>query len=101
MRTLIRNLCTVEEFIFVFSMSRISGFACRLSVVSTALFALTGIGSRAGAQTAPQLLPYTSKLIAGGGAALNAGKCPVTGVTATDTYGDGCLATEIVLTAPR
>jgi hypothetical protein len=101
MRTLIRNLCIVEEFIFVFSTSRISGFAFRLSVFSTALFALTGIGSRAGAQTAPQLLPYTSKLIAGGGAALNAGKCPVTGVTATDTYGDGCLATEIVLTSPR
>jgi len=101
MRTLIRNLCAVEEFIFVFSMSRMSGFPLRLSVVSTALFALIGIGSRAEAQTAPQLLPYTSKLIAGGGAALNAGKCPVTGVTATDTYGDGCLATEIILTSPR
>jgi len=99
MRTLIRNLCTVEEFIFVFSMSRMSGFPLRLSVVSTALFALIGIGSRAGAQTAPQLLPYTSRLIAGGGSAvvgLN-GTCPVSGYKSTDAYGDGCLATEIEL----
>jgi len=99
MRTLIRNLCTVEEFIFVFSMSRMSGFFLRLSVVSTALFALTGIGSRAEAQTAPQLLPYTPRLIAGGGSAvvgLN-GTCPVSGYKSTDAYGDGCLATEIEL----
>lgn len=55
------------------------------------------------AQTAPQLLPYTVKLIAGGGttAIASGATCPVSGYTSTDAYGDGCLATEIELTAPR
>lgn len=50
----------------------------------------------ASAQTAPQLLPYTVKLIAGGGTAIAKGaSCPTSGLTSTDAYGDGCLATEI------
>lgn len=59
------------------------------------------LGSLAGglAQTAPQLLPYTVKVIAGGGtkAIASGGTCPVSGFTATDAYGDGCLATEVLL----
>jgi hypothetical protein len=51
------------------------------------------------AQTAPQLLPYTMKVVAGGGTSNPAkgGTCPVSGYIATDAYGDGCLATEILL----
>lgn len=51
----------------------------------------------ASAQTAPQLLPYTSQLVAGGGTQTTAtgGTCPSSGLKATDSYGDGCLATEI------
>ncbi len=92
----------------MFSTIRISGSVYCLSVVSIALLAVAGLGSSAAAQTAPQLLPYTSKLIAGGGstAATKGATCMRTGATpsgnvSTDTYGDGCLATEIVLTAPR
>ena len=77
-----------------------------------------GLGVYAQAQTAPQLLPYTSELVAGGSytsyAAYTASN-PVTcsrtnsantilsssGNKATDIYGDGCLATEISLSAPR
>jgi hypothetical protein len=56
------------------------------------------------AQTAPQLLPYTAKLIAGGGPVATysaGGTCPVSGYPETDTYGDGCLANEIVLVSAR
>ena len=55
------------------------------------------------AQTLPQLLPYTAKLIAGSGTATIASgaTCPASGLTSTDAYGDGCLAIEISLTAPR
>jgi hypothetical protein len=58
-----------------------------------------GAFSIASAQTAPQLLPYTVKVIAGGGtkAVAAGGTCPVSGFTATDAYGDGCLATEVLL----
>ena len=53
----------------------------------------------AAAQTAPQLLPYTSRLIAGSGTAAIAkgSACPVSGFIATDAFGDGCLATEILI----
>jgi hypothetical protein len=77
-------------------------------------------GNNAGGNTVsgPQLLPYSSKLVAGvvtissgttagstpgNSAAVAAGTvlaCP-SGLTATDKYGDGCLANEIALTAPR
>jgi large repetitive protein len=67
------------------------------------LLATAGLCSSALAQTAPQLLPYTSKLIAGGGTtAIGSGAtCPVSGFTSTDAYGDGCLATEVQLVSPR
>ena len=69
---------------------------------STLLFAglvVAGLGGNAVAQTAPQLLPYTVKLIAGGGtvAIAKGAACPVSGFIASDAYGDGCLATEIMI----
>jgi hypothetical protein len=71
---------------------------------------LSAVALGAGAQTAPQLLPYTAKLIAGGGstAATVGATCqrgvspaPITssGNVSYDIYGDGCLATEITLSA--
>ena len=53
--------------------------------------------SQGNPQAGPQLLPHTVKLIAGGGttAVASGGTCPVSGFTATDAFGDGCLATEI------
>jgi hypothetical protein len=71
-----------------------------------ATLTLVSIPTAIQAQTAPQLLPYTSRLIAGGvsGATFTVGgTCPQAGApnVATDTYGDGCLATEISLTGPR
>ncbi len=53
----------------------------------------------AGAQAAPQLLPYTAKLIAGGAATSPASgtACPLSGNISTDAFGDGCLATEVNL----
>ncbi|MDE1162847.1 MAG: Ig-like domain repeat protein [Acidobacteriaceae bacterium] len=71
--------------------------AVKLSFLVTAMASLTGGAAGAFAQTAPQLLPVKSVLVAGGGAALSGGLCPVSGKTPTDTYGDGCLATEIIL----
>jgi streptogramin lyase len=84
---------------------RLSGLVHRRSFLPAALVALVSLCSGATAQTAPQLLPYTSKLIAGGGkvaipATVNA-ICPSSGFKTTDIYGDGCLATEIQLTGPR
>jgi streptogramin lyase len=69
----------------------------RRSIPAFALTLLAGITSSAFAQTAPQLLPYTVKLIAGGGTvAIAAGAtCPVSGFKSTDAFGDGCLATEV------
>jgi len=79
---------------------RTTGLIFRCSLLSIALLTLLGSSLNATAQTAPQLLPYTTKLLAGGGATatFTVGQtCPVAGApyTATDTYGDGCLATEI------
>ncbi len=65
-----------------------------------AIFALAAsFALNAQAQTAPQLLPYTVKTVAGGGTApIAAGAtCPTSGFTSTDAYGDGCLATEVLL----
>lgn len=72
----------------------------RLALPVAALV-LAALGRSALAQTAPQLLPYTVKLIAGGGtAAIASGAtCPVSGFKSTDAYGDGCLATEILIAA--
>ena len=72
----------------------------RRSALLFAALLLFGLGANAHAQTAPQLLPYTVKLIAGGGtAAIASGAtCPVSGFKSVDAYGDGCLATEVQLT---
>ncbi len=56
--------------------------------------------------TAPSILPYTAKLIAGGGSLTNAATvgntCPSGAPnTVTDKYGDGCLGSDIGLTGPR
>jgi Bacterial Ig-like domain (group 3) len=84
---------------------RLFGFVNCRSFLPVALAALAGLGSSAVAQTAPQLLPYTSKLVAGGGKTAIpptvGATCPSSGFKTTDIYGDGCLATEIQLTAPR
>jgi hypothetical protein len=83
----------------------------RRSFLASSLLLLAACASGVSAQTAPQLLPYTARLIAGGGATatFTVGNsttgpfCPVAGAPnfATDTFGDGCLATEVQLTAPR
>ncbi len=82
---------------------RISVFATRRLSVLLTFIALASLCPSAFAQTAPQLLPYTAKLIAGGGTATigQGAICPVSGFTSTDAYGDGCLATEIQLVSPR
>ena len=76
------------------------GLAVHSFLLAFISLAFTGFGSSAAAQAAPQLLPYTVKLIAGSGtAAIAAGAtCPVSGFKSLDAYGDGCLATEIQLT---
>jgi Bacterial Ig-like domain (group 3) len=55
-------------------------------------------------QTAnPQLLPYATTLVAGGGATATfpvGATCP-SGKKAMDKFGDGCLATEVQLNVPR
>jgi hypothetical protein len=73
-----------------------STLALRLAL-PLALFAVAAPGLSA--QTAPQLLPYTSRLIAGGGtvAIAKGAACPVSGNTSLDAYGDGCLASEVLL----
>jgi hypothetical protein len=74
----------------------------RLVCSASVLLISTGFASAAQAQTAPDLLPYKTKLVAGGGTALTAGAtCPVSGNTSTDAYGDGCLATEVALDGAR
>ncbi len=87
--------------------TRVSRIAYRICVVSAGVLSFTGLVTQAHSQTAPQLLPYTAKLLAGGGtaAAANAacsrvGAIP-SGHFAYDAADDGCLATEIVLSAPR
>jgi streptogramin lyase len=55
------------------------------------------------APTPPQLLPYLVTSVAGGAASTPAANapCPKSGFTSTDKFGDGCLATEVALSAPR
>ena len=45
--------------------NRISGPAARIAATSVAILAFAGAALHA--QTAPQLLPYTAKVLAGGG----------------------------------
>src|ERR1700689_523163 len=81
---------TAEELHFVSTPYRCTGLAPRFFALSLALLGLAGFSAVASAQTAPQLLPYTAKLIAGGAATSPAaGKtCPVSGNTSTDAFGD-------------
>lgn len=75
------------------------------TLAEVGLVSVIGLGCVAGAQTAPQLLPYTTKVVAGtttvSGVTPKAnpaagGNCP-SGLKATDAYGDGCLATEVII----
>ena len=77
---------------------RTVGFRFKALAATAAFLTISGANQ---AQTAPQLLPYTSKLIAGGGtqSIAKGATCPSSGYTSTDAYGDGCLATEIMLTS--
>jgi hypothetical protein len=65
---------------------------------STALYAVQ--------PAAPQLLPYSVKVIAGGGTTaipltVGPGACAPSGNTPTTIWGDGCLATDLVLAGSR
>ncbi|MGD0443050.1 MAG: Ig-like domain repeat protein [Edaphobacter sp.] len=62
-----------------------------------------GVNAFGQTPTAPQLLPYIVTLLAGGAASNPAAgtTCPQSGFKSTDKFGDGCLATEVVLNAPR
>lgn len=84
--------------ISVFSFSRLSRLSAGVLLFAAAL---VFSAESALAQTAPQLLPYTVSVVAGGGPATTftaGGACPTTGYTSTDTIGDGCPATDITLT---
>jgi Bacterial Ig-like domain (group 3)/NHL repeat len=76
-----------------------------LFLASVLCVSVLGPGLKAFGQTPtpPQLLPYIVTLLAGGAAASPAAgaTCPVSGFTSTDKFGDGCLATEVVLSGPR
>jgi len=80
----------------------ISRFAVRTFASVLAITFAAGVQALHG-QAAPQLLPYQTSVVAGGGTtALIAGAaCPVSGKTSLDAYGDGCLATEVQLNAPK
>jgi hypothetical protein len=90
----------IKELLNVSNTIGFSRFANRRSLLTVVLAVVAGFCCNASAQSlAPQLLPYTVKLIAGGGTAVIASgaTCPVSGFKSTDAYGDGCLATEIEL----
>lgn len=75
--------------------------ALRLSAALPLLLAVVAPTTQA--QVAPTLLPYKLSVIAGGATASPAAgaTCPVSGLKSTDAYGDGCQATEVLLSAPR
>jgi hypothetical protein len=90
----------IKELPNVSNTNGFSRFVNRRSLMTVVLAVVAGFCCNASAQNlAPQLLPYTVKLIAGGGSTVIAkgATCPVSGFTSTDAYGDGCLATEIEL----
>jgi hypothetical protein len=96
--------------------ARLSCIALAFAFIGHASFAQTG--SNNAAPLSPSLLPTTTKLVAGvvtvvsgtgsgstpgNATAVAAGTvlaCP-SGLTATDKYGDGCLANEVALVTPR
>jgi streptogramin lyase len=96
---------TSQELRFVSTFFRTNGLATRVLALPLALLCFAGLPTAARAQVAPTLLPYTLSVIAGGSKATSnpaAGTtCPVSGLKSTDAYGDGCLATEVILGAPR
>ena len=63
------------------------------------------LGSKSLWSQNPQLLPYQTSLLAGGGSSsatfASGATCPTSGKTMTDAYGDGCLASEVVLSSPK
>ena len=77
--------------------------ASRLLALPLVLLCVAVLSPALRAQTAPQLLPYLPKVLAGGGAAIASGAlCPdASGNHATDAYGDNCLATSVLLASPR
>jgi hypothetical protein len=93
----------VEEFFFVPSLVRRFGSVLQVLVIPASFLMASGSLRQLSAQTAPQLVPYTARLVAGGAASTPAAgaTCPVSGNTSTDAYGDGCLATEVQLSSPR
>ena len=93
---------------------KLSGSLGRRVFSPFTVVALAGLSLSAIAQTAPpQLLPYTVSVVAGGGTLgttygtptkpFSIGQACVTGssYTATDVVGDGCLATQVLLSVPR
>ncbi len=74
-----------------------------LSLAFVLCVSVLGPGNKAFGQTPPQLLPYVVTLLAGGAASSPAvgATCPQSGFKSTDKFGDGCLATEVALSAPR
>jgi hypothetical protein len=98
--------CFIEDLIFVSASTRIVGLPLRLAALSAAM--LVAVSLPAQTSTAPELLPYSAKLIAGTGttAAVAGSVCtPATGAPSgyrsIDAFGDGCLANEIKLTNPK
>jgi hypothetical protein len=102
-----------EEFRFVSTLFCTKGpvsravvsraLASHILALPLALLCFAGLSPAIGAQTAPQLLPYLTKVLAGGGAAIASGApCnDASGNRATDAYGDNCLATSVLLSSPR
>ena len=87
-----------KELPFVSIVQCSTGIRNRSCFLLFALAIFAGISASAPAQTAPQLLPYTAKLIAGGGSAIAKGAtCPISGFMSQDAWGDGCLATEVLI----
>jgi hypothetical protein len=76
-------------------------------VILVAAFSLMSSTDLSAASTpAPQLLPYSVKIIAGGGTTtipltIGPGVCAPSGNTPTTIWGDSCLATDLVLAGPR
>jgi hypothetical protein len=80
--------------------NRIKPFLFLASVLCVSLLVP---GLKAFGQTSPQLLPYIVTLLAGGATASPASgaTCPKSGFLSKDKFGDGCLATEVLLSGPR
>ncbi len=98
--------------------AKISGFSLRNLPLLLTCLAFAGFSAGAWAQAAPQLLPYTVTIAAGGGtqgatavvttynptaSPFTVGSACATGSSfkALDAAGDGCLATQVRLAVPR